>query len=127
LVPRITNITWAQLLVPQLVGDSMELVETLLQWPSVSATACIIDSTIGTVEPKLGGPHGLLHFLHYNIPLRVAPLSDIGVELSNEEALGLQDIGNIHAIPALLNVSSRIEQLIEPHHLPAVFDVPQSS
>lgn len=121
-VDRFTSIHWAQLLVPQLVGDSMELVETLLQWLSVSPTARIIDSTIGTVEPKLGVEQGLLHFLRYNVALRAAALGEIGVDLASEEILTLQDMGNLDAIPQLLRVSGEVGKCVEAAHFPKAFD-----
>jgi uncharacterized protein len=123
LVPRITNIDWAQLLVPQLVGDSMEFIETLMQWLSVSPTARVIDSTIGTVKPKLGSPSGLLHFLRYNIALRPEALAAIGVALRSEQLHSLQDMGNVDAIPHLLGVGSRVARFPEAAHFPAAFDV----
>jgi len=121
-VERFSNLAWARLLVPQLVGDSMELVDTLLQWLSVSPTAHAIDKTIGTVEPKLGGPHGLLHFLRYNIALQPDELAAIGVELRTRQMLALQDMGNVDAIPHLLEVTSRVGQSVSAGHLPPAFD-----
>lgn len=121
-VGRFNNLDWARLLVPQLVGDSMELVETLLQWMSVSPTARRIDKAIGTVEPTLGGPPGLLHFLRYNIALEPEALAAIGVELRSRQVLGLHDMGNVDAIPHLLEVSSRVGECVKAAHLPARFD-----
>ncbi|HTX04513.1 MAG TPA: patatin-like phospholipase family protein [Steroidobacteraceae bacterium] len=121
-VQQFNNLAWARLLVPQLVGDSMELVETVLQWLSVSPTARAIDKTIGTVQPKLGGPQGLLHFLRYNIELRPEELSAIGVELHTRQVLAMHDMGNVDAIPHLLNVSARVGSAMKAEHLPPGFD-----
>ncbi len=121
-VQRFNNLAWARLLVPQLVGDSMELTETILQWLSVSPTARAIDKAIGTVQPKLGRPEGLLHFLRYNIGLQPEELSALGVELHSRQVLALQDIGNVDAIPHLLNVSARVGQCLRAEHLPPGFD-----
>jgi Patatin-like phospholipase len=121
-VERFNNLAWARLLVPQLVGDSMELTETVLQWLSVSPTARPIDKTIGTVQPKLGGPEGLLHFLRYNVGLQPEELSAIGVDLRSRQVLAMHDMGNVDAIPHLLNVSAKVGQCIKAEHLPARFD-----
>jgi uncharacterized protein len=121
-VQRFNNLAWARLLVPQLVGDSMELTETVLQWLSVSPTARTIDKAIGTVQPKLGGPDGLLHFLRYNIELQPQELSAIGVELHTRQVLAMHDMGNVDAIPHLLNVSARVGRCIRAEHLPPWFD-----
>lgn len=121
-VQGFNNLEWARLLVPQLVGDSMELVETVLQWLSVSPTARTIDKAIGTVQPKLGGPEGLLHFLRYNIELQSEDLSAIGVELHTRQVLSMHDMGNVDAIPHLLDVSDRVGRCIRAEHLPPGFD-----
>lgn len=121
-VQRLSNLDWARLLVPQLVGDSMELIETVLQWISVSPTARVIDKAIGTVNPKLGGPHGLVHFLRYNIALDQETLAAIGVELRTRQILAMRDMVNVNAIPHLLNVSARVGQRVQAAHLPRSFD-----
>lgn len=121
-VQQFNNLAWARLLVPQLVGDSMELTETVLQWLSVSPTARPIDKAIGTVQPKLGGPDGLLHFLRYNIELQPETLSAIGVELHTRQVLAMHDMSNVDAIPHLLNVSARVGQCISAEHLPPWFN-----
>lgn len=121
-VQRFNNLAWARLLVPQLVGDSMELTDTVLQWLSVSPTARSIDKAIGTVQPKLGGPDGLLYFLRYNIELQPEDLGNLGVELHTRQVLAMHDMGNVDAIPHLLNVSARVGQRMKAEHLPPWFD-----
>jgi uncharacterized protein len=121
-VETFTNIDWARLLVPQLVGDSMELIETVLQWLSKSPTARTIDRTLGTVGPKLGGSTGLLHYLRYNIELNAAELSKLGVALKTQQILAMQDIGNVDAIPQLLDVASNVGRCVAESHFPVAFD-----
>jgi hypothetical protein len=121
-IEKFTNLDWAQLLVPQLIGDSMELIETVLQWLSVSPTARTIDRAIGAIAPKLGGPQGLLHYLRYNIELHAAELAAIGIDLRTQEILALQDMSNINAIPHLLEVGAKVGACIDEEHFPAVFD-----
>lgn len=121
-VERFSNLAWAQLLVPQLVGDSMELVETVLQWLSASPTARPIDRALGTVLPKLARPDGLLHFLRYNIALQPDALAAIGVELRTRQVLAMRDMGNVDAMPHLLEVARRVGPGVRPDHLPAGFD-----
>jgi uncharacterized protein len=118
----LSNLTWARLIVPQLVGDSMELVETVLQWLSVSPTARVIDKAIGTVAPKLGSPYGLVHFLRYNIALNQQSLAAIGVELRTRQVKAMWDMVNVDAIPHLLNVSARVGRSVQVDHLPRAFD-----
>jgi predicted acylesterase/phospholipase RssA len=117
-----SNIDWAQLLVPQLVGDSMELVETVLQWLSSSPNARSIDRTIGTVGPKVGGPDGLLHYLRYNIELGAPELADLGIGLRSQEILAMQDISNVNAVPHLQEVAAKVGRSVDTAHFPAVFD-----
>jgi uncharacterized protein len=116
------NLGWAQLLIPQLIGDSMELVDTILQWMSVSPTAREIDRTVGTVQPALGGPRGLLHFLRYNIALSPTALEAIGVDLRTRELLAVQEMSNVDAIPHLLEVSSKVGMSVDAAHFPVGFD-----
>jgi uncharacterized protein len=119
---QLSNLAWARLLVPQLVGDSMELVETVLQWLSSSPTARVIDKAVGTVEPKLGNPKGLLHFLRYNIMLNQETLAAMGLELRTRQVLAMRDLANVNAIPHLLNVSASVRQWVQATHLPHAFD-----
>lgn len=119
---RLTNLDWARLLVPQLVGDAMELVETVLQWVSISPTARVIDKALGTVEPKLGEPKGMLHFLRYNIMLNQETLAAMGVELRTRQVLAMRDMANVNAIPHLQNVAARVRQCVQAAHLPHSFD-----
>ena len=121
-VRSFTNIDWAQLLVPQLIGDSMELVETVLQWLSVSPTARPIDRTIGTVDPKIGGGNGLLHFLRYNIELSAEALAAVGVNLHAQHILKMRDMADIDATPDLLDVGSKVGAAIEDGHFCLNFD-----
>jgi predicted acylesterase/phospholipase RssA len=121
-VENFTNIDWAKVLVPQLVGDSMELVETVLQWLSASPTARPIDRTLGEVAPKLGGPHGLLHYLRYNIALVASELAAAGVDLETQQILAMQDIGNVNAVPHLLEVGAKVQPRVADAHFPAAFD-----
>jgi uncharacterized protein len=121
-IEKFTNIDWAQLLVPQLIEDSMELIETVLQWLSVSPTARTIDRTIGTVAPALGGQRGLLHYLRYNVELHAAELAAIGVDLLTQEILAMQDMGNVNAVPHLLEVGAKVGACIDSAHFPAAFD-----
>lgn len=121
-VERYTNLDWAQLLVPQIIGDSMNLIETILQWLSVSPTARSIDRTIGTVAPKLGGAQGLLHYLRYNIQLDAGALEAIGVDLQAREILAMRNMSNVNAVPHLLEVAAKVDTCVTEAHFPAAFD-----
>ena len=121
-VRSFTNIDWAQLLVPQLIGDSMELVETVLQWLSVSPTARPIDRTIGTVGPKIGGGNGLLQFLRYNIELSAEALEAIGVNLHAQHIVKIRDMADVDATADLLDVGSKAAAAIEDGHFRSTFD-----
>lgn len=121
-VPNFSTIDWARLLVPQLIGDSMELVETVLQWMSASPTARPIDRTIGAVTPKLGHGDGLLTFLRYNIELSAEALGAIGVDLQARQIFGMQDMSNVVEIPHLLEVCAKVGAAVAADHFPSAFD-----
>ena len=121
-IDTFTNIHWARLLVPQLVGDCVELTETVLQWLSSSPTARTIDRTIGRVEPPLGGSNGMLHYLRYNVRLHPASLGELGIDLPPETVTSLQDMGDVHAIPHLLQLADKVRGCVLPEHFPHRFD-----
>jgi uncharacterized protein len=121
-VPNFNNLDWARLLVPQLIGDSMELVETVLQWMSASATRRTIDRTLGAVSPTLGGPAGLLTFLRYNVALNAEALGAIGVDLSAREILRMQDMSDVNETPNLLKVCAKVGAAVAAGHFPPSFD-----
>lgn len=121
-VRKFTALHWARILIPQLMGDSMELVETLLQWMAKSPTARPIDGNIGTVGPTLGGPDGLLHYLRYNIGLNGQDLAEVGVHLNPGQIAALHDISNTRGMPQLLEIASRVGVSVSASHFPAGFD-----
>ena len=125
-VERFSNLDWAQLLLPQLIGDSMEFVESLLQWMSVSPTARPIDRVIGTAEPKLNDGRGLLRVLRYNLSLTLAELDAIGVSLEARQMLALRDMSNVNSIPHLLDVSRRVGSSVNAEHFSPGFDRPRA-
>jgi predicted acylesterase/phospholipase RssA len=121
-VEKFTNLAWAQLLVPQLIGDSMNLIETILQWLSLSPTARSIDRTIGKVAPKLGGSRGLLHYLRYNIELQAAELEKIGVDLRTQQILAMRNMSDVNTVPHLLDVGAKVGACVTEAHFPPAFD-----
>jgi uncharacterized protein len=119
---KYNNLDWAQLLAPQLVGDSMELVETILQWMSNSPTARQIDSLIGRVEPTLGGEGGLIHYVRYNVRLDSESLRALGLAMDAEQVAKLHDMDNTAMIPQLMAISSKIGAQVADAHFPRAFD-----
>lgn len=117
---NLSALDWARVLVPQLVGDSMELVETMLQWMSASNTARTIDRTLARVTPPLGGS-ALLQYLRYNLDLSSEELTRLGLQLSAAEILQLQEMSSIHSIPHYLAIGELVAAQVKAEHFPACF------
>jgi uncharacterized protein len=114
-------VDWASVLVPHLVGDSMELVETVLQWMSNSPTAGTIDRVLGQVRPKLLNGR-LLHYLRYNVELDREKIDALGVALSEQELRNLQDMSSTESIAHYSEVGDRSAGQVQVAHFPPHFD-----
>ena len=120
-VARYTNIDWAQILVPQMIGDTMELVETVLQWMSVSPTARRIDSMIGSVETTLGGDRGLVSYVRYDATISVPALAALGLDVDDAHIARLRDMSSVAAIPDLLMLGTHVQNTVRDDHFPVAF------
>jgi predicted acylesterase/phospholipase RssA len=116
-----TALDWARVLVPQLVHDSMELVEVLLQWMSASTTARRIDGTLEKVTPCLTGAE-LLHYLRYNLPLTADGLAEIGLQYPAAEISSLREMSSTASVPQYQAIAARVGTQIQAAHFPQVFD-----
>lgn len=117
---NLSPLDWARVLIPQLVGDSMELVETMLQWMSLSHTSRMIDRTLAHVTPPLGGT-ALLSYLRYNLDLSSEELARLGLQLPLAEVLELQEMSSIRSIPHYLAIGELVADQVKAEHFPAGF------
>jgi hypothetical protein len=119
---KFTILDWAPVLVPNLIGDSMELVETLLQWVSNSPTERRIDRTVGQIHPKLMDGR-LLHYLRYNLELDRSSMEALGLELTDSDLQKLQDMSSIESIDHYLRLGSGCAGQVQAVHFPRQFDL----
>ncbi len=109
-----------------MMHDANWLAQTMLQWISSSPTAWRIDSEIGDLSNDSLGSQNLLHYLRYDAPLEASWLqSKLGLNLSDAEITGLQQIDRPDLAPRLLDIARKAaEAQIRADHFPAHFDLP---
>lgn len=123
-VMRFNNLNWAQMLATQLIQDSSELNQILLQWMSESPTAARMDSQVGTLAGDQLSPSGLLTYLRYNIELERDVLNRVGFDFTEEGIDQLREMSNTERIDDLDKIGRLSAQtLIRKEHFPAGFMV----
>jgi predicted acylesterase/phospholipase RssA len=106
-----------------LMDDCSDLVETVMQWMSSSATAREIDRETLLATPALGGT-ATLSYQRYNVLLdpdwcaKVLKQDWAAKDLAALEAMDEPD--NIEALDALGRAAGAV--LVKPEHFPAAFD-----
>ena len=119
---KYSNLHWVAMLTTQLMRDSSELVQTMLQWMSASPTAKVIDRQIGS----LAGDHlvdpPLLTYLRYDVDLAREDLRRVGREFSEEEVTSLRDMSNVKNVEQLDDIGGAAGgKYILPEHFPDRF------
>jgi hypothetical protein len=107
----------------QLLSDTSELVETLLQWFSQSPTARPIDTQIGSLSADRLTPEPLLTYLRYDVELTHQSLTALGLQLSAADIQQLHDMSNAANIPQLDSLGRKVAVAVQDEHFPAVFDL----
>lgn len=120
---RDSNLHMVPHIVTQLLRDSSEFNETMLQWMSRSPTARVIDSQIGALDDDLLAPEPLLSYLRYDLDLDVAGLAALGLRLSPAEIERLQDMSDTQNIAQLDNIGRAAADGVRSEHFPVAFDL----
>jgi uncharacterized protein len=124
-IKRFSNLHWLAMLATQLMKDSCELNEIILQWISSSPTARTIDRQIGTLsEDHFGGPP-LISYLRYNIELEQSSLDKIGLQYDEREVEKLKNMSDVENISELDRIGCvAAEKQVLEEHFPRIFDRP---
>ena len=122
-VLKSNNIQLLMMLISQVLRDSSELNQTLLQWISTSPTAHTIDSQIGTLQHDLLSQQPLLTYLRYNIELDDADLRKLGMTLSPDELKRVRQMSNINSMDLLETIgSAAADRQVHADHFDTAFD-----
>ncbi len=123
-VKNFTNLHWLATLVTQLMKDSSEHNQIILQWMSNSVTAKTIDGQIGS----LAGDHltraPLLTYLRYNVNLEKRALEDLGFTFNQnqvEKLKKMSEVGNISELDRIGLAAGELQ--IREEHFPQLFDI----
>lgn len=108
-----------------MVADADWLVQTILQWISVSPTRWVIDSEIGDLKDDWLADRPLLTYIRYNTVLEADPLRDhLGIDLSRTQAASLAATDEPHNIELLAQIGAlAAERQVREEHFPARFDL----
>lgn len=108
-----------------MMDDCNDLVQTLLQWMSVSPNARKIDSEIGDLNNDLIAGHPLLTYMRYNTRLNRKNLKrELGIRLDTAASKKLSKVDAAENMPVLAEIGKiAAEQLIAEDHFPARFDL----
>ena len=118
------NIGWAPVLLSQMINDSTELVQTMLQWMSDSPTACSIDSQIEHLHDDRVTMNHLLHYIRYDIDLTQEVLSEFGLNYTQEEITDLCKLDDVNHKDDLIRIGEvAAEQQMKPDHFTGHFDI----
>ncbi len=122
-IKKFTNLHWLALLVTQLMRDSSELNQTILQWISNSPTANPIDLQIGSLQSdSLAGP-ALISYLRYNIELEKNSLQKLGLRYNSKQIEKLKSMSEVENIEDLDKIGIKAAQSqVHEDHFPACFD-----
>jgi len=122
-VQRLNNVQLLVMLMSQIIRDSSELNQTLLQWISRSPTASTIDSQIGSLGNDLLTPQPLLTYLRYNVELTKSALNAIGIDADDAQASLLRAMASVANIDALESIGAAgAASQVASEHFPTVFD-----
>jgi uncharacterized protein len=120
---KATAAAHALLALKSLMDDCSELVETLMQWLSVSPTARDIDREILKAAPPLsGGP--LLHYVRYNVFFeRQWGAEHLGLDWSEEQIAALALMDEPRNMPVLDGIGRVAgSKLVKAEHFVPAFD-----
>jgi hypothetical protein len=120
---KYSNLHWLGLLAVQLMKDTSELNQTILEWMSDSPTAKVLDRQIEDLRKDQLGPTPLITYLRYDIELEREALGAIGLEYSAKQVASLRKLGNVENIAELERVgvcAAAVE--VEESHFPQRFD-----
>lgn len=121
-IRRYTSLNWAALMATQLIRDSSELNQTLLQWISRSPNAAAIDSQIGDLrEDQLAG-RPLISYLRYDVELEPGSLNALGFNYGDGDVRSLRqmsDVANIEELERIGQASAA--SLVDAAHFPPGF------
>ena len=122
-IKRFSNLHWLAMLAIQLMKDSCELGEIILQWISSSPTARTIDRQIGNLSEDHFAGSPLISYLRYNVELEQASLEKIGLHYGAKEVEKLKNMSDVKNISELDRIgSAAAEKQILEEHFPRVFD-----
>ncbi|MBW2094002.1 MAG: patatin-like phospholipase family protein [Deltaproteobacteria bacterium] len=120
---KFSNLHWLAMLATQLMKDSCELNETILQWISMSPTARDIDRQIGSLSEDHFAGKPLVSYLRYNIELEQASLEQIGLRYNARAVEKLKNMSEVKNISELDRIGSvAAEKQVFEEHFPRVFD-----
>ena len=117
------NIQLLTTLISQLLRDSSELNQTILQWISQSPTARTIDSQIGSLANDLLPAKPLLTYLRYNLELSHADLEAIGLTLSEDQLKRVREMSNVKEMDLLEQIGKAATKAVDADHFPSCFDI----
>jgi hypothetical protein len=103
---KFSNIRWLATLATQMMKDSSELNQIILQWMSRSPTAKLIARQIGTLEGDDLACPPLLSYLRYNVELEQKSLQAMGLDFSTREVEKLRNMCEVRNISQLDRIGS---------------------
>lgn len=106
-----------------LMEDCGDLVETMLQWMSVSATARAIDREMGTAGPALGGT-AMLTYQRYNAYFTAEWFKTaLGQDVDADYLETMQEMDRPENLKALAKLGQQVAKVqVQEEHFPAAFD-----
>lgn len=122
-----STLHWLGLLINQLIKDSSELNQIILQWMSRSPTAKYIDRQIERLTQDSLGVAPFLWYLRYDVELEAAALEELGIQLSRNEIEAIKrgsKTENISSLDAIGTLAA--QKHVTENHFPRSFDRPPS-
>jgi hypothetical protein len=106
-----------------LMEDCGDLVETMLQWLSVSDTARAIDREMGKAGPALGG-RAMLTYQRYNAMFTAEWFKDaLGQDVDADYLETMEEMDRPENLKALAKLGQQVaEAQVRPEHLTSAFD-----
>lgn len=114
---------WLGLLINQLIKDSSELNQIILQWMSRSPTAKYIDRQVERLTEDSLGVAPLLWYQRYDVELEATALEELGIQLSGYAIEGIKEgskTENISSLDAISRLAA--EKQVTESHFPPNFD-----
>jgi hypothetical protein len=108
-----------------LMDDCGVLVETLLQWMSISPSARVIDRELADLRHDIIGQTPLLTYLRYNIELSCDSLkNDLGLDLPPDQVEPLSEMDAPENMPLLKEIGDLVGKTkVHANDFPTVFDL----